>query len=410
MMSTKTYQLGARPEVGVKPNWQEHVNVRFETVDDSSYASSRSLNQYSAMSDNSGSQFKVSEIVNPDGSATIRSLLINEDGLWTKQEEEIDTAQFERIHRGRGASATNRDNSFEDDIAYLTSELALEYRPEAIAHRLRRQRLAQSSLLADVSTNSLFADISTDSPGRYSPNRPAHEGETSMPSLSPITRTTKSSMSPSRLGQPGSKNRGNSPKHVAFSEPLSSAESQSRADRMSSSDNSKKVNSDLYHLMGNNPYITDIYNDVDPTAHLAIKTSYSSDSSIFDDVAQTSYVDRVLGKLEDSKVRQGASPKKQNRISHVDDKDETFVPNLYSVSVDKTSSSDKIGIYVHLQNFTYGKRLVVSKVAPDGKFGNTRIKEGDVVVSINGNDMTEDPDLQQALSKCHHVESVFKQE
>ena len=78
------------------------------------------------------------------------------------------------------------------------------------------------------------------------------------------------------------------------------------------------------------------------------------------------------------------------------------------MTVHKTSKTDKIGIYVHLENFSNGNRLVISKVAHDGKFTNTRIKKGDIIVSINGEDMIENPKLDKALSKYLKLEPSFE--
>jgi S1-C subfamily serine protease len=144
--------------------------------------------------------------------------------------------------------------------------------------------------------------------------------------------------------------------------------------------------------------LADIYSDIDAPGHRAVNRSFASgydgDSSIFDDLPETS---------KDAHERQqNALSKRPNRISYVDNDKERPIPNLYSVSVHKTSRADKIGIYVHLDDSSsYGKRLIVSQVAPNGKFANTIIKEGDVVVSINGEDMIEDPNLQRALSEYY---------
>jgi C-terminal processing protease CtpA/Prc len=76
-------------------------------------------------------------------------------------------------------------------------------------------------------------------------------------------------------------------------------------------------------------------------------------------------------------------------------KDDT--PEVLTVTVHKVSQGEKIGIFVGLKKFSYGKRLVVSRVAPDGKFANSGVEAGDIVVSINGKNMLEKPSSQEAF-------------
>lgn len=442
-MSTHTMPasgLRSPHELGIRNNREPNLYDKYTTIGRSSHSeqSSRTLNtnQSSTMSSKSGNQFKVSEIVNPDGSVTVRNLLINEDGIWTKKEQKIDNRRCDRLHRpsryvtrgtnfdrhdhrtqivSDGIPAMQQADSFSSGSSYSSGE-------EAVAHRLRRQRLAQSSTFFDASTNATT--------GSRTPERAQHEGQKLMPSLyaggtpPPIPRSPErlrrpqpmnttvysptysptNPSTPSRRRQSRSKNTKTSPRHVAFSEPLSFEQLQPGEDgRILKNGNYDFMKSDV---------LVDIYSGIDAPGRRSVNQSFSSgysdaDSSIFDDVAQNS---------KDSYERQSALPKRPNRISYVDNDKERPIPNLYSVTVHKTSKADKIGIYAHLDDSSsYGKRLVVSHVAPDGKFANTIIKEGDIMVSINGEDMIENPNLQKALgeyqtfeSNCRNTNEIYK--
>eukprot|EP00534_Pseudo-nitzschia_fraudulenta_P006297 CAMPEP_0201188912 /NCGR_PEP_ID=MMETSP0851-20130426/136620_1 /ASSEMBLY_ACC=CAM_ASM_000631 /TAXON_ID=183588 /ORGANISM="Pseudo-nitzschia fraudulenta, Strain WWA7" /LENGTH=166 /DNA_ID=CAMNT_0047474635 /DNA_START=89 /DNA_END=585 /DNA_ORIENTATION=- len=146
-------------------NFYDEDYIMADDSSDSEQSGNKSIpsvrtNQNSATSSKSGSQFKVSEIVNPDGSVTVRSLLIQEDGVWTKQEQEIDNQQAvsrDRITSGseqflpfdrQNQSKLEPDGIVADQVApsenrnyYSSGESIDENRSEAVAHRLRRQRL-----------------------------------------------------------------------------------------------------------------------------------------------------------------------------------------------------------------------------------------------------------------------------
>jgi hypothetical protein len=74
-------------------------------------------------------------------------------------------------------------------------------------------------------------------------------------------------------------------------------------------------------------------------------------------------------------------------------------PFIHTVTVYKHSQPEKIGIYVGLKRFAFGTRLVVSRVAPDGKFADSGVEVGDIVVSINGKSFLENPNSQDAFGK-----------
>ena len=349
---------------------------------------------YSTMSSKSGNQFKVSEITNPDGSVTTRNLHINEHGIWTKREmlqrpvlsnnlrTKLVTHNSGQVAT-EGLPAMKRLSSFESNSSSSSSEY--DYLTEAKAHRLRRQRLARSSTLVDAPTNT--------SAWSQSPRHAQHEEQKLDPSSYP-TRTSpvrQSRMmntmmySPSNISsrssrkQTSSPNSRASPKHVAFSEPLMSAQFYQEKNRFASTDIVDGRKRDFYdNKKKRDALIENIYNDIYPMEEFSVNQSFSNGNSD----AESSIFDNV------------------ERKAFVDDDTEKYIPNLYSVTAYKASKADKIGVYVHVQNFPQGNRLVISRITPDGKFANSIIKEGDIVDSINGEDMTEDPNLKEALGKC----------
>ncbi len=380
-----------------------------------SYRYSTDSSRFSRTPNSLGSPITISEVMNPDGSVTIRSVDIHSDGSWTKREQQINAQRRERLLR-REYLSQNGAMNFErqNRIKVVTEEVDPS---EAIAHELRRQRLAQSSsFLADSS--------STSTAGSRNPRRAQHDGgnpaitlspgpfrgsrmmntETYSPTYSPTNYSNTSTPS-SRLKHGSKKSRSRN-KHVVFSEPLTPPRFQPREVPTEEPISSTKVVNKVvekpygyyYHSKMSNP-ILDVYSDLDSQERAKLKQSFSSGDSIFDDVPPTSNVGTAL---ENTYVGGRSSSKNRSKISYADSDIEQQIPNLYSVTVTKTSASDRIGIFVHRENFAGGHRLVVSKVAPDGKFADTKIKEGDVVVSINGEDMTSNPSLERALSKFHH--------
>lgn len=68
-------------------------------------------------------------------------------------------------------------------------------------------------------------------------------------------------------------------------------------------------------------------------------------------------------------------------------------------TVRKKSLNDKIGVFVGISQLPSGPRLVVTKVSPNGKFAESPIEQGDIVVSINGKDFLNNPNSDEALGK-----------
>lgn len=386
-----------------------------------SYRYSTDSSRFSTTPNSLGSPLTISEVMNPDGSVTVRSVDIHSDGSWTKREQLINAQRRERLLRREYLSQNGAMNFERQNRVKVMEE---EVDPsEAIAHQLRRQRLAQSSsFIADTS--------STSTAGSRNPKRAQHDGgnpaitlspgpfrgtrmmntETYSPTYSP-TNYSHTSTTSSRLKHGSNKSR-NRNKHVVFSEPLTPPRLQPREVPKEEPVSTKVVNKVdnkpygyYYHSKMSNP-ILDVYSDLDSQERTKLKQSFSSGDSIFDDVPQMSNVGSAF---ENTYVGgRSSSSKNRNKISYADSDKEQQVPNLYSVTVTKTSASDRIGIFVHREDFAGGHRLIISKVAPDGKFADTKIKEGDVVVSINGEDMTSNPSLERALSKFHHSNNDFE--
>jgi len=121
----------------------------------------------------------MSEITNPDGTVTIRDLHMDSDGSWTKNEQIINLQRRERLRRREhltNAGGVNFDRQNRMQIM-IDGDPGETDPSEAIAHQLRRQRLAQSSLLVDSS--------STSTSGSPSPKRAQHDGGKSAITLSP---------------------------------------------------------------------------------------------------------------------------------------------------------------------------------------------------------------------------------
>ncbi|VEU43397.1 unnamed protein product [Pseudo-nitzschia multistriata] len=137
-------------------------------------------------------------------------------------------------------------------------------------------------------------------------------------------------------------------------------------------------------------------NCYDPMGHKTSRESSSSvqsheESSIFDGVKKNFNAGKTLDQLVDLHEQQNS----KTWISYLDK--EGISPSLYSVTVRKGHRNEKIGIFVHLKRFPFGNRLVVSQISPAGKFADTGIEVGDVVVSINAENMIKDPKTQRAL-------------
>jgi hypothetical protein len=72
---------------------------------------------------------------------------------------------------------------------------------------------------------------------------------------------------------------------------------------------------------------------------------------------------------------------------------------VFTVTVVKDDPKAKIGIHVGLKYFTSGPRLIVTRILPDGPFMNTPVECGDIILSVNGKDCIHHPNTAAVLGK-----------
>ena len=265
---------------------------------------------------------------------------------------------------------------------------------EAAAHRLRRQRLAKSpSLLINSAVNYTTRACSPQRPpltAGVTPSPVRSLQSTRQPQqkmMNSKVYSPKNPPLPSRPKHVGS-NSSKPEKHVAFSEPVTLLLTRQGSDFISDAAPIKtgpvKVNSSFA-------------SGLDPMGYHTSENSLCSRqsdeaTSIFADVTKNVNAEKTSEKLE------------KKWISYVDE--EGIFPNLHSVTVRKRSINEKIGIYVHFYPFDYGDRLVVSDISPTGKFASSGIEVGDIVVSINGENMLEDPKTQKAVGERYQFRAA----
>jgi PDZ domain len=77
----------------------------------------------------------------------------------------------------------------------------------------------------------------------------------------------------------------------------------------------------------------------------------------------------------------------------------TISTNKITYTVRKSAPDDQVGIFVAVRDAGAGPQLVVSRVKPGGKFAESPIERGDIVVSINGVNFLRYPNAHEALGK-----------
>eukprot|EP00980_Cylindrotheca_fusiformis_P021444 scaffold8301_cov184-Cylindrotheca_fusiformis.AAC.12 len=95
----------------------------------------------------------------------------------------------------------------------------------------------------------------------------------------------------------------------------------------------------------------------------------------------------------DFRKLRGAGPLADTRS--VEESVERSLPK--TVSVFKKHLDDRLGINVGLERIGYKDRLIVTKIAENGKFAGTGVEEGDIVTSINSHSFLRQPDSEDAL-------------
>jgi hypothetical protein len=432
--------------------YDEDATVENCSLDAEDSAISLQTDHYSEVSKVKTKKYKVSEMINPDGSVTVRNLLIQEDGTWIRKQEEIDDngqnhnlLGLSSIRRGiinrydcnefrvSDIPSLKQANSFESSNSSSSDHNDLS--EGAAANRLRRQRLAQTQLLttnpsfdtasegscrcfqnvqhqeqirlfsvyaggtpprsfqpsfdtASEGSYRCFQNVQhqekTQLPSMYAGGTPPHSFQPSDQSQTKMFLTTNPFIPPRPTR--ARSNIGNTVKHVAFSEPVESVVSEIGDD---------KRNFTRFHAV---------------EQKISIRNS-GEESSIFQDVTtpyENNYLDDILGQLQDTKVNHNSSPDISDGISYLDKDHCDYAPQIHSVTVYKNSQSDKIGIYVGLEKFDFGNRLVISMIASNGKFADSGIEEGDIVISINNESMVEDPSPQRASGKYLCPELLYR--
>jgi hypothetical protein len=139
----------------------------YDTEDTSNYTSPSE--QYSSLTETiaSTSQYKVSEIVNPDGTVTVRNLVINADGNWECQQEERDYHQPQTFERPSSRSSASKSystlHSQINSAAYSSSYSTMESEiaPPVISKKRSSDKLPE--LTAAASFDSTRSTTSSES-------------------------------------------------------------------------------------------------------------------------------------------------------------------------------------------------------------------------------------------------------
>jgi hypothetical protein len=429
----------------------------------------------------SASQYKVSEIVNPDGTVTVRNLVITKDGKWECEEEERDycqepnerpasassnTKSYTTMHSTRSTPTSHTRTQIQDKIPELepvasfgssggstSSSEAMKTAKsrsdvsevsEAAGHELRRQRLAkarnmhqtysipespispgsQSSFESSRVITLMQSPIGSRS-GPTTPVSPLQVSNINNTSTQ-IKRLEKSSQRPKRptaliTRHARKEDPGYRSKHVAFVE----ARDVDTTSSLMTSSNDETDGADSLGYPG-------VYGQQEDDDH-------DDESSVFRDVLTpspegTTNIEDILGPAplnmvpstprsgngsangrrspNKSPIADSPSTRMSREVASVeeegiapyeilqDEEGENEEPPLHTVTVHKVSRHDKIGIFVGIKKYSFGTRLVVSRVSPDGKFAGTGVDVGDIVVSINGKSMMENPSSQEAFGKC----------
>ena len=282
---------------------------------------------------------------------------------------------------------------------------------EAAAHELRRQRLAKTRSLAQPyptndSTPQTTSTATTLPVVETPPSSPRSNVSSESSYIMKLMRSPPNNRlkpeSPPRPKRTAAVSRGGqNSRHVAFLEP-------SWADTTASLSTSNDA--DSYR-----------YNEQRGSFFSATSDEESSIFRTVSSIQETNYIrrvpspqgdgqiDAILGPLPSTGNKSSDSvpprlgnhrPNQSARVmSDQDglDEEQEDEPFIHVVTVHKTSQKDKIGLYVGIKRFSHGTRLVVSRISPDGKFANSGVELGDIVVSINGKSFIENPSSQEAF-------------
>ncbi|KAL3906685.1 MAG: hypothetical protein SGILL_009173, partial [Bacillariaceae sp.] len=437
----------------------------------------------------STSQYKVSEIINPDGTVTVRNLVITKDGEWQCEEEERD--YFQDAKEPPSSSDTSKSYTTMHSQSYTTvksettrstptkqfrnqiHDVVPELEPaasfgssggsssssetrksaksrsgdevtEGAGNELRRRRLAKARRnthrtydipgTPDTSRSQSSSDSSRIMTVLRSPigSRQAPAPATPPTNANKHTATTQTKTLEKKKSRPKrptalitrhtrKEDPSHRTRHVAFLEPkdmdaTSSLVNSSHDDDTDGADSlgypgifgqqdDDDESSVFRNVMTPSPEGTTNIEDIlgPAPATSAPSTPRSGNGSAngrqnpIAKIAQGSPSTRMSREVE-SMGEEEATPyevlRNENDEEEGDEQDES---PLHTVTVHKVSRNDKIGIFVGLKKYSFGTRLVVSRVAPDGKFAGTGVDVGDIVVSVNGRSMLERPSSQEAF-------------
>ena len=88
-----------------------------------------------------------------------------------------------------------------------------------------------------------------------------------------------------------------------------------------------------------------------------------------------------------------------NKYDYSTEVSSTTSTDEITYTVRKSAPDDQLGIFVGVRDVGAGPQLVISRVKPGGKFAESPIERGDIVVSINGVNFLRYPNAQEALGK-----------
>jgi len=265
---------------------------------------------------------------------------------------------------------------------------------EAAAHELRRQRLAQSPSFLITSTLKYTAGacspLQSSLASTNCNQRPANcNGSLRRPQGGRLSVPSPPSVSFESQPTEVASNLNKREKHVAFKEPTASKRRSDAGTNLPASVGKTVEDYSCWSVPLKR-------GGMDPTGH-RIPEQMSEDSD--DDTSIFAFRNAIENIKPDATRDHGEKvERQQNATRRTLNSDAKQVhPNTHTVTVHKNSKEEKIGIFLQLHKFEQGNRLVVSHISPTGKFANTGIEFGDIVVSINSQDMVKNPKTEKAL-------------
>ncbi len=421
------------------------------------------------------SEYKISEMINPDGSVTVRKRILNPDGSSRILQQEyssldrrilgkIDNETYEEellptLDRSFSGSESSPARTLSSDRSgqgsafsiQRTEQLVMDHSFERVRQSadiptsLRRSNIEDSYWTPDEaaaeedpdegesqsSMSSIPMDASGDSPklvGLQRPTNPVPFERKFMtdPSIlsiisSGINETDISAISGDSMGYPvADTSTALHEEHNEISDDDTLWSLLNDDEPAEASSNSITRGIDGENIQQLPPYgqkITPVAAQGTPARHsdrssMSKGSSSSAKKSLHSDLIILKqatviekpkphvryYVDPKISGNRDRLRAQGALfdiPESAQDTSSVNSTPEEHIV----VTVRKQSLNDKIGVFVGVCQLPCGPRLVVTKVSPSGKFAESPIENGDIVVSINGKNFLDNPNSEEALGK-----------